>query len=108
MSNYTDTIPVILAEKLEKKGMPVDIDGDTFDCGTIYQKDEWWCNTTYAEVFDWLIEKGYYIFIEPNRGESGDKYLPFINRYIGLVCCDTWQEAAGNAIEKALELIKED
>lgn len=105
---YTETIPVALAEKLEEKGMMVDIDCDTFDEGTQYQRDEVWCNTTYAEVFDFCLEKGYYIFIEPDRGKDRDRFLPFINNSIGLEDCSSWTDAARVAIEKALELIKED
>ena len=57
MKYYCEYISVRLAEKLEKKGMPyIDIDSDTFDEGTQYQRDETWCNNTYAEVFDWLKE----------------------------------------------------
>lgn len=117
MKHFTDIIPLDLAEKLKEKGMPIDIDCDTFDSGTEYQRDERWCNNTYAEVFDWLITK-HSLF-------TAIQYNAVINEYAGIVSLNvdrqlmfgldkdvciyeyenTWHEAAEKAIEKALTLI---
>lgn len=77
-----------------------------------------WCSApTYAEVFDWLMEKGWFAAI-------GRKY-DFVNVLVterfewglekvgcfssqpedGSGFCDSWHEAANAAIEKALTLI---
>lgn len=120
MRCYTETIPISLAEKekLKEKGMPyIEIDCETYDSGTEYQRDERWCNNTYAEVFDWLMEKGVFIFGFRRfdnwrwayssewrfRIELEDISQESVNGY--LVNGNTWHEAANAAIEKALELI---
>lgn len=106
MNYYTSTIPLPLAEKLEEKGMMVDIDCDTFDEGTQYQRDEVWCNNTYSEVFDWLMSRGVPIYIRPCYLINGDLggWQPCY-RIWKMKAESTWHEAAEKAIEKALELI---
>lgn len=114
MNYYTSTISVPLAEKLKEKGMPyIEIDCETYDSGTEYQRDEVWCNNTYAEVFDWLMsEKSHMIIVL--RGEN--KWVWWIGLTTDNDTCndtveiegepyDTWHEAAEAAIEKALTLI---
>ena len=49
MKYYTNIIPTYFYFKLVEKGMPVNL-------------------VTYAEVFDWLITKGVYIYIFPDKG----------------------------------------
>lgn len=121
MKYYTEIIPVTLAEKLREKGMPIDIDCDTFDSGTEYQKEEWWCNNTYAEVFDWLMGEGLstevygrgagYDFVickecdDATRGTRKSK--PNYDGPNDGGCWDSWHGAANAAIEMALKLIKE-
>lgn len=107
MNYFTATIPPTLAEKLEEKGMMVDIDCDTFDEGTQYQRDEVWCNTTYAEVFDWLMsEKGLVLHIWAGGDEHTKGNMIELGRGVKTVGGGgNFLEAAEQAIEKALELI---
>lgn len=76
-----------------------------------------WC-PSYAEVFDWLMDKGWLVNIGREydfaNEQITDKFewtvekvgtflsQPNIGGWSG-----TWHEAANKAIEKALELIKE-
>lgn len=107
MKHYTDIIPLDLAEKLKEKGMPyIEIDCETYDSGTEYQRDEVWCNNTYAEVFDWLLEKGVVITIRADYYLNGEiaGWIPHYNHW-GMKRCNAWHGAAEAAIEKALTLI---
>lgn len=56
---YTSQIPLPLAEKLKEKGMP--------DIEIVWNpiRGKHYCFKTYAEVFDWLMEKG--IIMEQTR-----------------------------------------
>lgn len=102
MNNYyTATIPPTLAEKLKEKG-----------CEHPYAIPEQW---EYGFVFDWLMEKGLFVVVEP--------YWDFANETITkdfeasvikqgtihtptpIVEGNSWHEAANAAIEKALTLI---
>lgn len=63
---------------------------------------------TYAEVFDWLMNKGVHVVISDGIVDGGKTaYLGKSARYsVELTpLCDTWQEAADKAIEKTLEMI---
>ena len=104
MKYFTTTIPPTLAEKLKEKGMPIVLPKVIF--------------YSYAEVFDWLMEKGLFVNIEPiwdfaNERITEDFESVVIRR--GSIHTptptaegSTWHEAATKAIEKAIELIKED
>lgn len=107
MKYFTETISADLAEKLKEKGMPyIEIDCETYDSGTEYQRDERWCNNTYAEVFDWLMEREIYITIELSQ-IIADLHIASIHKKCRYDSAEqgTWHEAATKAIEKALELI---
>lgn len=115
---YTETIPVALAKKLKEKRMPLIISlipnylGDP-ECEA-YEKVE---PPTYAEVFDWLMERGLRIVIEPFWDFANERITDMWCYYIVKVGTlssqpkntisqyGTWHEAAEAAIEKALELI---
>ena len=102
MKYYTEIIPVPLAEKLKESGMPL-------GSYLAYYDDQLvpYCN--YAEVFDWLMEKGNTIAVNPMQ-YRGIRYMARIYYHGVISCCyegDTWHEATNTAIEKALELIKE-
>lgn len=124
MKHYTETIPLELAKKLKEKGMPIEMQPlyapeAPNARGIVKAGVGLWC-PPYAEVFDWLMEKGVFIFgfrrfdnwrwayssewrfrieLEDISQESVNGYL--VNGY-------TRHEAATKAIEKALEFIKED
>ena len=49
MKYYTNIVPTYAYSKLLEKGMPVNL-------------------VTYAEVFDWLMTNGVYIYIFPDKG----------------------------------------
>ena len=92
---YTTHIPTNLARALGDKEMPCDYD---------------FC--TYAEVFDWLPSKGIIIDLNPAWNTEGciKGWVFKVYRvgrppypYTGFY--EIWEEAANNAIRKALELI---
>ena len=94
MKHYCDYIPLSLAEKLKEKGMPIYLENDGYWGKTIK-------SPTYAEVFDWLMEKGismdlstraFFIVWDKDGNPS-------------VIKGKTWHEAAEKAIEKALTLI---
>lgn len=100
--NYTESIPVDLAKKLYKAGMPIETSAD----------DEWWC-PPYAEVFDWLMEKGISIELAIWYNPFRDVYdFNVDSRVNGLHApherYPSWTEAATAAIEKALEILNEE
>lgn len=107
MKHYTDTIPVELGYLLEDKGMNVKCLQEVAGAGTdeippYGQK----VLTTYAEVFDWLMEKSVKIYLDSDSG----LWAWFIESDYDLKRTEdypSWHEAANAAIEKALELIKE-
>lgn len=113
MKYYYECISVTLAEKLKEKGMPyIEIDCETYDSGTEYQRDEVWCNNTYAEVFDWLETKG--IGIGISHHWSGIVYQGYDWRVCQFhknitphfdTAYGAWHEVAEKAIEKVLTLI---
>ena len=95
MNYFTATIPPTLAEKLKEKGMKL-------KC--------FYGLPMYADVFDWLMEKG--IFIKPDITDKDDGTLGYVAEVIFiwksslfLGVFSTWHEAAEASIEKALELI---
>lgn len=105
MKYYCECISVPLAEKLKEKGMPyIDIDCDTYNSGTEYQRDEVWCNNTYAETFDWLMSRDIRIhLLYVPKSDLQDEVWRGI---VGLDIFEgTWHKAAEAAIEKALTLI---
>lgn len=120
MNHYTSTIPLPLAEKLKKKGMPIEMQPLYAQeapnaRGIVKAGVGLWC-PSFAEVFDWFMsEKGLHIVVEP--------YWDFANEIIDTTYewsvvksgtihadtphsyCPTWHEAAEAAIGKALTLI---
>lgn len=115
MNYYTELIPVPLAEKLKEKGMPLKVHEEVFrGNGEHYVKSYW---TTYADVFDWLMERGLRIVIEPFWDFANERITDMWDCDIVKVGVfssqpkttisqhDTWHEAAEKAIEKALILI---
>lgn len=109
MNYYTATIPPTLAEKLKERGMPMMTNVSISiveDKPVVDDNGEQWYRPTYAEVFDWLMEKGIMITIRAVyylNGELGG-WQPHYNHW-GLKKCDSWHEAANAAIEKAITLI---
>ena len=105
MKYYNSQIPLALAEKLKEKGMPMQ---DAYT-PILYDKPEsvmsGYIIPSYSEVFDWLIEKGMHITIDPVFGDSSTRYSWVINYDATISVYSTWHEAAEKAIEKALTLI---
>lgn len=107
MKHYTDTIPVTLAEELKEKGMPmltsvsIDIVGGKNVVGEA--EDQWYC-PTYAEVFDWLMDKNINIYLDSDNG----LWSWFIESDCALKRTEdypSWHEASNAAIKEALELM---
>lgn len=97
MKYYTSTIPITLAEKLKDKGM----------IGEEYISDRYTGIPKYCEVFDWLMNNRLSVNILGYNNEwQGAIHVPRGCFYASIE--NTWHEAANAAIEKALELIKED
>lgn len=94
MNYYTDTISITLAEKLKEKGMPIEKEGENT-----------WC-PSYAEVFDWLMNRGQRVYIVKSKS-GADIWHGLVNDSLNTLYYDTWHEAAEKAIEKALDLIKQ-
>lgn len=96
---YTETIPVALAEKLEEKGMMVDIAGENV-----------WC-PSYAEVLDWIMSKGVCICMTCTRRAFRMALgYGYVVQTIGKFYASesnshTWEKSAIRAIGQALELI---
>lgn len=115
MNYYTEFLPVTLAEKLKEKGMPIvyhplftpECEGADQSVGLI--------RPSYAETFDWLMEKGIYTRIIPFREVKGANgtlwaWSWFINKLTQPSINSNnfwmnWHEAADAAIGKALTLI---
>lgn len=106
MKYYASSIPQDLAEKLKAAGMPIEKEGNNI-----------WC-PPYAEVFDWLMDKGWLVNIPREYDFANEQITDKFEWFIEKVGCfsnqhgsangwsGTWHEAANKAIEKALELIK--
>ena len=93
---YTETIPADLARALKEKGMPIEVEGENV-----------WC-PSYAEVFDWYAEQGFYISIHSAQTPIGIGFYPSMNHVnFRSVNTDTWHKAADAAINRVLELITE-
>lgn len=58
---------------------------------------------TYAEVFDWLTEKGVYVGITRSFAQWG--WLLFVEHAIAQQHFPTWYDAANAAIDSALKLL---
>ena len=91
MKYYTKITPIPLYYKLLKKGMPIS-------------------RMTYAEVFDWLLEKGICVNIHPDRYVyKGDDMWRYTchgeSNYGPLSATKGWTETANDAILCAIELI---
>lgn len=105
MNYYTEFIPVTLAAELARKGMKIDIVDDTVE--------EWktcpdyHCETTYAEVLDWLMsEKGLVLHIWAGGDEHTKSNMVNLRRGVkNAVGEGNFHEAANAAITKALEVI---
>lgn len=103
MKHYTDTIPLELVKKLREVGMPLPL----YQRG--FEDVDGGITTTYAEVFDWLMDKDINISVVNRVTSLGIGFFPSVN---GLMpeCIDGrhWHHSADMAIEKAIELIKEE
>ena len=104
MKYYIETIPASLAEKLKGKGMPIIFSRQTLSEDNKFPYEY---IPTYAEVFDWLMERDMFVIIEPSHLKSSWYHATISRRKLFMACCEesTWHEAANAAIEKALTLI---
>ena len=123
MNYYTSTIPLPLAEKLKEKGMLIRYANRLVNaCPNSTRRvdviDKVLVCPMYAECFDWLMERGLRIVIEPSWDFANERITDMWDCDIVKVGAfssqpkttiskhDTWHEAAEKAIEMALELIK--
>lgn len=100
MENYCAYISEELTRKLYDAGMPLPLQAYNGEVSGIHIPN-------YAQVFDWLLEKEFVITISADyylNGEIGG-WIPHYNHW-GMKRCNTWHEAANSAIERALELIR--
>lgn len=113
MKHYTQTIPLDLAEKLKAAGMPIETQPlyaqEAPNARGIVKAGLGLRCPSYAEVFDWFAEQGYYISIHSAETPLGVGFYPSFNhKNFRSVNTLTWHDAATKAIEKALKLIKKD
>lgn len=110
MKYYTSTISTDLAKKLKEKGMRIiTVIRENYLEGGYYPPEI--ITPVYAEVFDWLIEKGIYISVSHLGILRGKQ--PYYEAYMNwnntanekTYTKKTWYSAANAAIEKALTLI---
>lgn len=107
MKHFTDIIPLSLAEKLKEKGMPMITSVSISiieDKPVVDENGEQWYRPSYAEVFDWLMEKGIILYLDATYKH----FFWRIDTVEGILQTEefiTWHEAANAAIEKALTLI---
>ena len=62
---------------------------------------------TYAEVFDWLAEKGVVVCVMQRWKFASNEvmdYMPVVNQF-SMDFCATWHDAANAAIDSALKLL---
>lgn len=106
---YTDRIPLELAKELESKGFIAEIGPDDWDVVEAEWKTKESSYSTYAEVFDWLIEeKGIYISIYHRYTSVGLEWFPMVNGLFPYVIDGReWNHSANLAIRKALEILKD-
>lgn len=86
---YTKIVPTHLYSKLLEKGMPVNL-------------------VTYAEVFDWLLDKGICVNIHPDRyiymGDDMWRYACYVDKIYGpFSATKGWIETANDAILCVIE-----
>lgn len=118
MKHYTETIPVALAGKIKEKGMPIEMQSlyaqEALNVRGIVKAGIGLRCPSYAEVFDWLMEKGLSCEITRHIDFAHEEVCPEWDWDIEKVGAlrdspqgygNTWHEAAEAAIEKALELI---
>lgn len=129
MNYYTETIPVALAEKLKEKGMPMEVWNGTIQripyiCIMEESSFVWldkklvrYSIPSFGACFDWLMEKGLRIVIEPSLDFANERITDTWDCDIvkvgafssqpetAISQCDTWHGVAEAAINKALELI---
>lgn len=106
MKYFTKTIPISLAEKLKEKGMPMPAN---------YADLPQFSLPTFGYCFDWLMEKGLFVVIEPHWDFADEVITKDFDAAVirqGTIHTptpttegDTWHEAANAAIEMALTLI---
>lgn len=117
MKTYTKTIPATLAEKLKEKGMPITYSKHLHQIapdvrGIVVGNFEEIDCPNYAEVFDWLMEKGQCINITPDglRFNFAERwrYTCYGKRnYVSAFASD-WCHTADNAIRTALSEIEKE
>lgn len=119
MKYLTEKVSFNEAKLLKDAGYPQDFRGasDAFAGDgspyNIYDRNNYVAAPSYAQVFDWLLEKGYIVLIAPRISpvayRPGDKisgWQGWVNAEI-LSDAETWNLAAGNAIINVLAKIAE-
>lgn len=116
MKYYTEIVPFELAKKLKEAGFfdTLCISAYASDGKFIKVASDFCCSApTYADVFDWLIKKGYFVFITPSIDPDDYKVGNIISEWDGWMNADkyarrvSFYEAANAAIEQACEILKE-
>lgn len=121
MKHYTETISPDLAKKLKEKGMPIEMQPlyaqEAPNARGIVKAGVGIYCPSYAEIFDWFLDKGIKIeiYLSMTRLDAAKNPVEKIyawnvfSRQIevnGEEDSMSWVEAADTAIIKALELIK--
>lgn len=118
MKYYCETISAYLAKKLKEKGMPIEMQPlyaqEAPNARGIVKAGVGLRCPSYAEVLDWLMEKGLSCEITRHIDFAYEEVCPewdWCIEKVGVLSdapqgySNTWHEAANAAIEKALILI---
>ena len=116
VKHYTQIVGFEIAKKLKDAGYPQNIGREWYNAiGVLIRalpmREDEVAAPTYAEVFDWFMDKGYAISVTYFDLNSFCGYLVTLklkDSDYATEPCDSWHEAADSAIEVALEMIKKD
>ena len=98
---YTNTVSDELTKSLDEMGMP--IKSPEFSDGSLVVH-----NPTYAEVFDWLISKGYSVeILRSGTGDGWDAFMTVspIRNFDGHF--EQWIDAADTAIYDVIYMMED-
>lgn len=104
MRYYCEIVPFELAKKLKEAGYREECSGHYAKNGYLWETcpkqnsndtENFFSAPTYADVFDWLIEQGYFVFITPSIIDPDDyKVGDTINEWDGWMNADKYARRA--------------
>lgn len=118
MKYYTEIVPFDLAKELKEAGYKEECSGHYAKDGHLWEThpkqnsndtENFFSAPTYAEVFDWLLNKSFSIEIQ---SDIHGLWKGFVAKWkysenLAFVESEEWHAAADAATEKACEILKE-